>query len=59
MLDAFIEQRAGAWTGRVATDTTDRADDTTLTILDPVAITDELTRFDGADTPTRSVRSMA
>ena len=38
MLDALIEQRPAL--DRSTTDT-DRADDTVLTILDPVAITDE------------------
>ena len=40
LLDALIEQRPGLDRSTIDTD---RADDTVLTILDPVAITDEHT----------------
>ena len=41
LLDALIEQRPGL--NRVSGITTEQTDDTVLTILDPVAITDEHT----------------
>ena len=54
-IDALIEERPAL--DRGASDT-DRADNTVLTILDPVAITDDH-RFRWAATRTRSKRSMA
>ena len=46
MLDVFIQQRPGL--DRSSTATTDRADSTMLTVLDPVAITDsDLFRWGG------------
>ena len=55
-LDAFIEQRPALDRGQGFT--TDRNDDTTLTILEPVAITDEhLFRF-GDPVHTYSVKAV-
>ena len=55
MIDAFIEQRPALDRDRV---TTDRADATVLTILDPVAITDTDTFRWGDPAHTYSVKKI-